>query len=448
MTRAWTLTTIKTRLRRIARQAREAPGMVFTNLAHHIDVDLLREAYRRTRKDGAPGVDGQTADEYAANLEGNLEALLGRMKKWQYRPPPVRRTYIPKGTGEKRRPIGVPTFEDKILQRAVVMVLDAVCEEDFLDCSYGFRPGRSQHQALEALWNGLMRMRGGWVLEVDVQDYFDSMDHGHLRHFLELRVRDKALIRYIGRWLKAGVLEEGVVYHPRAGSPQGGVISPLLANIYLHEVMDKWFETEVKPRLGREAFLIRFADDMVIVFASKRDARRVMEVLPKRFGRYGLSLHPEKTRLVEFRKPRNGPRSQGGKRSGTFDMLGFTHYWGLSRKGKWVVKRRTAKGRFSRAVSAINQWLRRVRHWPKERQYAELRRKMQGHYGYYGITGNARALDRYRRAVERLWRKWLGRRSQRAHLSWTKMRRFLKRFRLPPARVVHSVYGRTVNLFS
>src|SRR4051812_14020973 len=294
---------ISTRQRRIATLARQSPQAAFTTLAQHIDIDWLFEAYLRTRKDGAAGVDGQTAVDYAVDLEGNLRSLLDRAKSGSYQAPPVRRVHIPKGTGPETRPIGIPTFEDKVLQRAVAMVLESVYEQDFVDCSYGFRPGRSGHQALEALRQRLMEVRGGWVLEIDIRKFFDAMDHRHLHAILRRRVRDGVLLRLIGKWLKAGGLEDGRVTHPDSGSPQGGVISPVLANAYLHEVLDTWFERTVKPRLKGRASLARYADDAVLVFEREGDARRVLEVLPKRFGKYGLTLHPEKTRLVPFQRP-------------------------------------------------------------------------------------------------------------------------------------------------
>lgn len=427
---------ISTRLQRIAELAKEAPEMVFTTLAHHIDMEFLHEAYRRTRKDGALGTDGQSAADYERDLEGNLRSLLDRFKSGIYRAPAVRRVHIPKGDGGKTRPIGVPSFEDKVLQRAVLMVLEAVYEQDFLDCSFGFRPGRSAHQALGRLWQGLMEVGGGWVLEVDIERYFDTLDHGHLRAFLDQRVRDGVVRRAIGKWLKAGVLEEGVVIHPETGTPQGGVISPLLANIYLHEVLDKWFEAVVRPRLSGRAFLVRYADDFVIVFSSEGDARRVMEVLPKRFDKYGLRLNAEKTRLIPFCRPRGGQ----GERPGTFDLLGFTHYWGRSRKGSWVVKRKTAKARMNRALKRISQWCKCHRHLPVAEQHQGLVRKLRGHFSYYGITGNGRALWGYRHQVQRLWKKWLDRRSQRARMPWERFNRLLKRYALPKALVVHSIY--------
>src|SRR5580765_3807558 len=297
-------TNVSTKQERIAALAKQSPLMAFTSLAHLMDIDWLKEAYRRTRKDGAAGVDGVTADEYEQNLEGNLQRLFDRVKSGAYRAPPVRRVHIPKGgSPTETRPIGIPTLEDKVLQRAVVMVLEPIYERDFMTCSYGFRSGRSAHQALDAFRGQLMNFRGGYVMEVDIRKFFDNLDHGHLRTFLRLRVRDGVLLRLIGKWLKAGVMEDGSVSYPDSGSSQGGVVSPLLSNIFLHYVLDVWFERDAKPRLRDRAFLIRYADDVVIGFRDGRDAQRVLEVLPKRFGKYGLTLHPTKTKLVPFCPP-------------------------------------------------------------------------------------------------------------------------------------------------
>jgi group II intron reverse transcriptase/maturase len=433
--------TVSTKLERIAKLAREAPDMAFTTLAHYIDIDWLREAYKRTRKDGAPGVDGQTAEEYAANLEENLQSLLERAKSGTYRAPPVRRVHIPKGDGSQTRPIGVPTFEDKVLQRAVAMILEAVYEQDFSDSSYGFRPERSAHQALEVLRRTLMQWGGGVVVEVDIQKFYDSLGHEHLREILRRRVRDGVLLRLIGKWLNAGVQEAGELSYPEDGSPQGGVISPILSNIYLHEVLDTWFECEVKPRLKGRAQLIRYADDFVIVFSCEEDAGCVLELLPKRFAKYGLTLHPEKTLRVEFRRPPSPSRASGktggtgGTCPGTFDLLGFTHYWGLSRKGKWMVKQRTASDRFSRALKRVALWCRNNRHLKIKQQWATLSRKLRGHFVYYGNAGNYEALARFRERVRRVWHKWLNRRSWRARLSWKRMQMLLERYPLPPARI-------------
>ena len=433
---------VSTKRQRIAALAKQASETAFTSLAHHIDLDWLQDAYRRTRKDGAVGVDGQTAADYAVNLEANLQSLLDRAKSGTYKAPPVRRVQIPKGKGNETRPIGIPTFEDKVLQRSVVMVLESVYEQDFLNCSYGFRPDRSAHQALQAFRDQMMEMRGGWVIELDIQKFFDNLDHSHLREMLRRRIRDGVLKRLIGKWLKAGVLEDGCLHRPKAGSPQGGVVSPLLANVYLHYVLDTWFEQEVRPRMQGRAFLVRFADDAVMGFACEQDARRVLEVLPKRFDRFGLTLHPKKTRLVKFTRPafrdppKDGDRPEG---PGSFDLLGFTHYWGRSLRGNWIVKRKTARDRLSRGLRAVNQWCRIHRHQNVAVQRAALEKKLKGHYAYYGITGNYAALRSFYQGVRRNWRKWLSRRSQKAYLNWAKCNRLTERYPLPPPVVVHSV---------
>ena len=423
---------ISTKLDRIAALAKQMPNTAFTTLAHHIDVEWLRAAYRRTRKDGAPGVDGQSAEQYEHDLEGNLERLLDLAKSGLYRAPPVRRVHIPKGDG-RTRPIGIPTLEDKILQRAVTMLLEPIYEHDFLDCSFGFRPGRSAHQALKTLRDTMMEMHGGWILEVDIEKFFDTLDHGHLRQFVEQRVRDGVVLRLIGKWLNAGVLEDGQLHRPEDGTPQGGVISPLLANIYLHEVLDVWFERTVKPRLQGRAELVRYADDFVIVFAQEHDARRVWSALEQRLTKYGLKLHPDKTRLVEFGRPPKG--WQGPKpHDRSIDFLGFTHHWARSRKGNWVVKQRTMAARLARAVERIALWCRTHRHWKVVEQWKAICKKLLGHYAYYDIIGNDRAW-RFRSVVYRVWRGWLNRRSQRARMSWKKMHLLVQRYNLPnPAR--------------
>ena len=433
--------TVSTKLHRIATLARQIVGAPLRTLAHHIDMDVLREAYRRTRKDGAVGVDQQTAQEYAEDVEANLRSLLDRAKSGRYRAPAVRRVHIPKGSrGEQTRPIGIPTFEDKVLQRAVSMVLEAVYEQEFLPCSYGFRPGRSAHQALDDLWKGGMAMAGGWVLELDIHRFFDTLDHGQLRAVLRQRVQDGVLLRLIGKWLHAGVLEEGQLHYPETGTPQGGVVSPVLSNIFLHTVLDVWFEQVVRPRLRGRAMLLRYADDAVLVFACEDDARRVWSVLPRRLARYGLTLHPEKTRLVPFRRPGRSPDQPG-----TFAFLGFTHHWARSRKGHWVIKRKTARDRFTRAVKAVTAWCRLNRHAPLRHQQEMLGRKLQGHFAYYGITGNSSAIARFRFVVVETWCKWLRRRSWKSRLTWDRFHVLLARYPLPPARAIHSVYRPAAN---
>ena len=411
------------------------------SLAYHIDLDFLHEAFRRTRKDGATGVDGRTAEEYGEKLEENLQSLLDRFKSGRYKAPPVRRTYIPKGDGKEQRPIGIPTIEDKVLQRAVTMVLEAVYEQDFLTCSHGYRPGRSAHTALADLRQELMAMGGGWVLEVDIKSFFDSLDHRQLRRILDQRVRDGVLRRTIDKWLAAGVMEGTEWSQPEAGTPQGGVVSPLLANIYLHDALDKWFARDVKPRLMGRAYMVRYADDLVMAFANEKDARGVMDALPGQLGQYGLTLHPTKTRLLEFR-PLSGRKQppQPGQRS--FVFLGFTHYWDRAQRGSWVVKHKTAPSRFTRALKRIAQWLRAYRHEPVGWQHKQLVGKLRGHDNYYGIFGNREALLRFRYEVVRIWRKWLARRSAKARMTWERFTRVvLKRFPLPAPVITYRRWG-------
>jgi len=414
---------------------------VITNVNHLIDVEWLKEAFRRTRKDGAAGIDGATADGYARNLDENLNALHARFRSRTYRAPPVRRVHIPKGDGSKTRPIGIPTFEDKVLQRAVTMLLEAVYEQEFRSCSFGFRPRRSQHQALQAFWRDATNSGGGYVIELDIQGFFDSLNHEHLRRFLDLRVRDGVIRQAIGSWLKAGILEDGCFKRSDEGTPQGGVVSPLLANIFLHHVLDVWFEDEIKHRLAGGASLVRYADDAIILLNNEEDARRVMNVLPKRFAKYGLTLHPEKTRLVRFKRPCDvdeGRRSDDDDdQPGTFSFLGFTHYWGLTRDGeRWVVRRKTESKRLRRTLKAISVWCSKARHWAIAEQHAVLSKKLRGHDGYYGLPGNQRALALLRFFTERTWQKWLDRRSSKRSMPWQRFLLLLARYPLPPPRLI------------
>lgn len=429
-----------TKQQRIAQVAQERPQEGFTSLNHYLDIEWLTEAYHRLRRNSAPGVDGQTVQQYGQDLEKNLSRLLDRAKSGEYFAPPVRRVYIPKGEGKETRPIGMPTAEDKLLQRAVVMLLEPIYEQDFLPYSYGFRPERSAHQALEYLWKMATNNGVRWILDVDIRKFFDTLDHECLRKILRRRVRDGVVLRLIGKWLQAGVLEEEQVSYPEAGTPQGGVVSPLLSNIYLHEVLDLWFERMVKPCLKGRAFLVRYADDFVMGFERKDDADKVHRVLFKRFEKFGLSLHPEKTRLVPFGPPRQG--ETGETKPVTFDFLGFTHYWGKSRKGRWVIRRKTSRKRLARALKRVGQWCQFNRNKSVREQVEALGRKIKGHCGYYGITGNGTSLEAFRKGLVRLWRKWLDRRTgHRGKMPWARMNRLLKFFYLPEVRVVHSIYA-------
>lgn len=409
--------TVYTKQQRIAQLAEQSPQMVFTSVAYHMDIEWLQEAYRQTKKNGAAGVDEMTAKEYEANLQENLKDLLERAKSGCYKAPPVRRAYIPKGQGGEQRPIGIPTLEDKVLQRAVCMLLEPIYEQDFMDSSFGFRPGRSPHQALEVIWRETMDIKGGWILDVDIRKYFDTIDHAQVQTMLRQRVNDGVITRLIGKWLNAGVQEQGQVSYPKAGSPQGGVISPLLSNIYLHHVVDVWFETTVKPRMKAKAFMVRYADDLIIGFREEQDARRVLEVLPKRFAKYGLTVHPEKTRLVAFNRPRKEDLKPS-ENTGTFDFLGFTHYWGRNKKRNWVVKRKTASKRLSGKIQVVAKWCKDNRHLPIRDQHEILCVKLRGHYQYYGISGNYRSLNAFRHAVQQNWLKWLNRRTHKGKRTW------------------------------
>jgi len=439
--------TISTKQHKIAKLASKEPGWTLTTLAHHIDLEWMYEAYRRTRKKGAVGVDGVSAREYERRLEENLSNLLDRFKSGVYRAPAVRRVYIEKEGSGSTRPIGIPTLEDKVLQRAVLMVLEPLYEQDFLDCSYGFRPRRSAHDALESLWKGLMRLKGGWVIDLDIRQFFDNVSRADLSDILDQRVRDGVIRRVLGKWMQAGVMEEGVLWYPEKGTPQGGVISPLISNIFLHEVLDKWFEDTAKPRLSGHAMMVRFADDAVLCFERKKDAKRVMDVLAKRFERFGLELNAEKTKMVRFAPPNDSENDPGEEpeNGNCFDFLSFTHFWARSKNGRWIVRRKTAKNRFGRSLKRVADWCRINRHLPVREQHVALNRKLVGHYNYFGITGNSRALSRFRRQVERVWRNWLDRRSNNAHMSWERFGKLLNHYPLAPPRVVRSVYRPAAN---
>lgn len=427
---------VSTKQERIAYRARTHPQEAFVSLGHNLTREWLETAYHRTRKDGAVGVDGVTAKEYEEGLGENLERLSDLARSGKYKAPPVKRGYVPKPGKTELRPIGMPGFEDKVLQRGVTMLLEPIYEQDFLDCSYGFRPGRSAHQALESIWQNIQRMGGCWLLDVDVRKFFDTLDHRHLRDILDRRIRDGVIRRLIDKWLKAGVWESGQLSFPDKGTPQGGCISPMLSNIYLHTVLDEWFENQIKPLLEGGAFLIRFADDFVMGFTNERDARRVMDVLPKRFARFGLNVHPDKTRLVDFRAPHRCPDGN----SGSFDFLGFTHFWGKSRRGNSVVQRKTAKDRLARTLKGLGQWCKRNRHQGMPAQHRKLNQKLNGHYAYFGITGNIRSLNRIYQQARRLWYKWLRRRTRGGQgMDWERFGVLEKTlFPLAKPRIIHS----------
>jgi RNA-directed DNA polymerase len=427
---------VLTKQKRIAEIAMNHHGESLKSLAHHIDLKWLYVAYQNTRKDSAVGIDNVSAQDYESNLMHNLEELLNRLKSGRYKAPAVRRVYIPKGNGKEKRPLGLPTFEDKILQRAVLMVLEPVFEKEFFDFSHGFRPGHSAHLALDEFWLKNQKLGGGWLIDLDIRKYFDTIDHEQLRKMICSRVCDGVITRIIGKWLKAGVFDNGNVTLGKSGTPQGGVISPLLSNVYLHEVLDKWYVETVKPRLKGDSFMVRYADDCLMMFKERDDAVKVMNVLYLRFAKYGLELHPEKTKLIDFRKPTSG---KSGDNKETFDFLGFTHYWKKSRKGLFIVGKKTAKDRFTRSLKKVNDWCRRHRHWKILTQWKHLRRVVLGHCAYYGVIGNNRRLGEFCFQVPRIWYKWLKRRSRLRDLNWNKFNRLLAAHPLPGPRIIHSV---------
>jgi group II intron reverse transcriptase/maturase len=412
--------------------ARTHRDRAFASLHHVLDLEWMLEAYRATRKDGAAGIDGATAADYAERLEDNLLDLLDRIKSGRYQAPPVRRSYIPKADGSQR-PLGIPTFEDKVAQRAIVMLLEVIYEQDFLSCSYGFRPERSAHDALHDLRRALMTQGMRWVLDIDIKRYFDTIPHAQLRRFLDQRVTDGVVRRMIDKWLKAGVLENGSLSYSTEGTPQGGVISPLLANIYLHYVLDEWVATVVGQRLKGRYILVRYADDLVMAFEVLFDAQRVFRALGQRLNRFGLTLHPDKSRFIDFRFRRpvgqhhpatNVPRSIPWLHSPVEQVT----------EGQEVVHA-LQNGRFARALSAVTEWCQRNRHQSIRQQHAHLSAMLRGHYGYYGITGNGRRIRWYLHQVVRVWKKWLSRRGRHGNFRWDRLRDLLGRHPLPPARI-------------
>ncbi len=438
MADAWTSEdTMSTELLRVAERAKRDPDYKFYSLAHLMDKDALNRAFKRLRKTAAVGVDEITVEEYGNNLEGNLDDLLHRLKSKRYRHQPVLRVHISKGNG-KTRPIGISTVEDKVVQGALREVLDAVYEQTFLDCSYGFRPKRGTRDALRSLNRRLVRGRTNVILEADIVSFFDNINRKMLLELLQKRVADGSIKRLVGKCIKAGVLDGQNHSTPDTGTTQGSIISPLFGNIYLHYVLDSWFEEEVMPRMKGEAYLIRYADDFVMGFEFQQDAERVWNVLGKRFEKFDLPLHPDKTRLFQFRRP---PRNDRKRNPETFDFLGFTWYWKKSRYGTWRPECKTRKAKLCQAIGNIYQWCRKSRTAPVADQHNMLVKKMRGHLAYFGVNGNSNSTHSYVFHSTRAWFKWLCRRGQRKRLTWKRFQDLLKDFPLPRARVVFNLWG-------
>lgn len=424
-------------LSRIAEIAKQDARVKFSSIAQLLTIEALWEAFDGLRQQAAPGVDGLTCAHYAQALIENLRGLHERLTNKTYRAQPLRRIYLDKEDGSKR-PISIPALEDKIVQKAAVEVLNAIFEQDFLDCSYGFRPGRSAHEALDEVGRVLCRTPVGYVLELDICSYFDSIVRGPLMEMVEGRVSDGSILRLIGKWIHVGVIDEGRLLFSETGTGQGQIISPLLANLYLHHVLDVWFEEQVKPRLKGQAYEIRYADDALLCFQYREDAQRVLEVLHKRFERFGLRLHPEKTRLVEFGRRAHAQAQRTKAKTATFDFLGLTHRCATSRNGKFTVHVSTMKKRLKRSLRAIAQWCRAHRHDPVEFQARMLNAKLRGHYQYYGRPTNYRSLWKLYRAVRRTWRTWLTRRTRGKRMSWARFANLLTHHPLLRPRITHA----------
>jgi RNA-directed DNA polymerase len=440
ITRLRTRTIMCTDIDRITELAKEDPKRQFFSIAHLITVEKLYEAFRSLRKDASAGIDGVTYEQYETNAEENIRQLHQRLKEGKYRAQPLRRVYIPKEDG-KQRPISIPALEDKLLQKVVVDLMNAIYEQDFLDCSYGFRPGRGQHQALDEVGRVICTRPTGWILEIDIRSYFDSIVRSALVEMIEKRVNDGSVLRLIQKWIKVGVIEDGRLLVSETGTGQGQPISPLLSNIYLHHVLDEWFEDVVKPRLKGEAYEIRFADDAILCFQHREDAEKVLSVLPKRFEKYGLTLHPEKTRLIEFGRYAARNAKKQGKKPETFNFLGLTHMCARSRKGKFTVHVRTIAKRLRRGLKAIADWCKQHRHDPVDEQQKTLNAKLRGHYQYYGRPTNYRSIWQFYRRVRRIWREWLSRRTRGQPLTWERFEALLRQHPLLRPRITHSWAG-------
>jgi group II intron reverse transcriptase/maturase len=432
---------MSTELARIAELANKNKELKFLSVAHLLTVEAMERAYLSLKKEASAGVDGITYAQYEVKVRENLERLHDRLKSGRYRAQPLRRSYIPKQDG-RLRPIGIPVLEDKIVQKAAVELLSAIYEQDFLKCSYGSRPGRGAHEALDEIGRVMCQRPVSYVLEADICGYFDAMVREMLMEMIERRVGDRSMLRLIRKWINVGVMEEGRLLVTKTGTGQGQVISPLLANIYLHYVLDEWFEGEVKPRLRGEAYEIRYVDDFILCFQYREDAKRVLAALSQRFGKYGLRLHPEKTRMVEFGRSALA-KSEGlaGKRPGTFDFLGFTHICRRSRKGKFTIHLRTARKRLSRSLKKVAAWCQEHRHDPVEEQSQALNAKLRGHDQYYGRPTNFPSLREYHREVRRIWKKWLNRRTRGKTLTWTVYQELLSLHPLLRPRITHAWAG-------
>jgi RNA-directed DNA polymerase len=429
-----------TKLTLITERASREPRCQFISLAHLLNERYLADCYHALGRDRASGVDGVTWKEYGKELDENLAGLVARMKAKRYKPQPSRRVYIPKDE-HTRRPLGILALEDKIVQKGMTKILEAIYEADFLDCSHGFRPGRGCHTALQTVDKLIMTRPINHVVEADIRQFFDRVAHRRLIRYLQRRIKDRNFLLLIWRFLKAGYLEAGQIHETEEGTPQGGNLSPILSNIFLHNVLDEWFEKELKPGLEGECHLVRYADDFVCLAQYQNDAERVRQALTERFTQCELELHPEKTRVISFGRYERENARRAGRRDNTFDFLGFTHFCDVSRRGKFIVGRKTSRKKFRKKCQELNAWLREIRNArPAKEWWGILRQKLTGHYRYYGISGNMRSLKRFYGATLRMARKWLNRRSQRRIYYWKRFLAYLTRFPLPQPRIMVPLY--------
>lgn len=433
---------VATKLQRIAEKARRESGCRFTSLFHLMNVEMLRECFRQLRKDAAAGIDKVTKKEYGANLEKNLTALVEKLHRMSYIPLPVRRVYIPKPGSSKERPLGIPALEDKLVQAGLARILSAIYEQDFIDDSYGFRPGRGCHDALRALSDEVEGGRIHYIVDVDIKGFFDNVDHEWLMKFLGHRIVDKRVLRYVKRFLKAGIMEEGAVSASDKGTPQGGIVSPILANIYLHYSLDLWFTRVFQKGCYGQSRMIRYADDFVVCFQREVDAIRFRHELDERLFRFGLEISPEKTKTIEFGSFAEAKAKKRGGKAATFDFLGFTHYCSRSRNGRhFRMKRVTSHKKFTAKIRMFRDWLKASRTLPTDELMEKVASKLRGHFAYYGVTDNSRGISRFAYEIRCLLFKWLNRRGKRGCMNWEKFNLFLKKFPLPRPRIM-------VNLFS
>lgn len=430
----------QTKLALVSRRAREDPKCQFTSLAHLLNVEFLRGCYKSLGKEKACGIDGRSWHEYGETLDANLADLVDRLKAKRYKPLPARRVYIPKNDHEQR-PLGLPAIEDKIVQKGIARIVEAVYEADFMDCSYGFRPKRSAHQALKAVNDTIMFRPVHYVIEADIKGFFDHVSHDWMMKFLQVRIRDSSLLLLIRRFLKAGYMESGTWIRPDEGTPQGGNLSPMLANIFLHYVLDLWFVRQVQPRVSGRCELVRYADDFICMVQQQRMAYELEGRLRERFGKFGLCLHPQKTRTISFGRYERQNARRRNRRANTFEFLGFTHYCGRNRKGGFLLGRKTSGKKFRKACIEINNWLRQVRSVQRISQWwPVLAAKLRGHYHYYGVSGNSRMIANFGYVTIRAVYKWLNRRSDRKSMNWDQLNAYLARYPLPPPRIVHNFY--------